>query len=374
MSLLTGLKYNLHKKKLVYTGQRKVLNAEILPMNDPIDFVVTWVDGSDPAWLAENEKYKIKCGIKEEKDAHGKCRYRDWDYFRYWFRAVEKYAPWVNNVYLVTCGQVPEWLNLNAPKLKLINHKDYIPKQYLPTFNSIPIELNLHKIEGLCEHFVYFNDDMLLGRPIEPEDFFRNGSPNYTAVAQPLMKSGSNDMFSHVQFSTMAAVNSAFASKVSERMEAYPEKWFAKEYGDYHVQCNLRAFDQNYLPGMLFPHLGVAYKKSTMEKVWNTIPEQLHKTCLDKFRTPTDIMHQIFSIWAMLQGDFNPVSRDHHGRVFSAVVSEQDDIINAIVNQSYRMICINDSELVTDEDYESLNQAIVEAYKKVFSEKSQYEK
>lgn len=374
MSFLAGLKYELYKKKLVYAGQRKASKAKLMPMNEPIDFVVTWVDGSDPEWLAENEKYKVASGIKVEKDAHGSCRFRDWDVFHYWFRAVEKYAPWVRNVYLVTCGQIPEWLNEKAPKLKLVHHKDFIPEKYLPTFSTNPIELNLHRIEGLSEYFVYFNDDMFLNKPVIPEDFFRGGRPNYTAVALPLLKYGANDTFSHMRFSAMTVVHGIYGEEISKRIGSSPEKWFMKDYGEYFLNCNLCAFDQNYLSGMLFPHLGVASKRSMMQYVWNTIPEQLHKTCLNKFRTPNDIIHQVFSICAMLEGDFNPVSREHHGKVFPGVRSEQDNIVDAIVNKKYRMICINDSELVTDEDYFVLKSAIKEAFDKVLPEKSTFEK
>lgn len=374
MGLLTGIKYELYKKLLVYKGQKKALKAKKLPMNDPIDFVVTWVDGSDPEWRAENEKYKKLCGIKIEKDANGECRYRDWDIFRYWFRAVEKYAPWVNNVYLVTCGQIPEWLNINSPKLKLVHHKDFIPAEYLPTFNCNPIELNLHRLPGLSEHFVYFNDDIFLNKAVQPEDFFRGGEPNYTAVARPLLKNGANDAFSHMQFSTMTTINNYFDTTISARMNSFPEKWFAAGYGNYYIQYNLHAFDHNYLPGILHTHLGVPCKKSVTEKVWAALSDQLCKSCSNKFRTPQDIIHQIFSIWAMLEGEFSPVSREHHGKVFSGVLSEKDDIVNAILNESYRMICINDSELVTDEDYLLMKQAIKDAFEKVFPSKSSFEK
>lgn len=125
---------------------------------------------------------------------------------------------------------------------------------------------------------------------------------------------------------------------------------------------------------MLTPHLGVACKKSVIERVWKAIPQQLHKTCLNKFRTPTDLIYQLFSTWAMVEGDFNPVSKEFHGRVFSGSPQEVQKATDAIVDQKYRMICINDSELISDEDYEGLKCAIKEAYEKVLPEKSQYEK
>ena len=91
-------------------------------MNNKIDFVVTWVDGADPKWLKEKSEYEKLEGNKESKTfqnwLNSDCRYRDWDTMKYWFRAIEKYAPWVNNIYFITWGHIPEWLDLSNPKLK----------------------------------------------------------------------------------------------------------------------------------------------------------------------------------------------------------------------------------------------------------------
>ena len=123
-----------------------------------IDFVITWVDGSDENWQKKKRKYI-------EDKAGDEVHYRDWGLLRYLFRSIEKYAPWVHRVYLVTDGQTPEWLNTEHKKLVVTDHKDFIPAEYLPTFNSHTIELNLHRIRGLEEQFVYFNDDFLLTKP-----------------------------------------------------------------------------------------------------------------------------------------------------------------------------------------------------------------
>ena len=138
-----------------------------------IDFVVTWVDSNDPKWQEEFRKYK---GITTTAD-QSKARYRDWDFFKYWFRAVEKYAPWVHKVYVITNGKFPDWINPSCDKLALVKHSDYIPEQFLPTFNSRTIEFYMNRIKGLSEHFVYFNDDMYLNAPVSPEYYFRNGLP-----------------------------------------------------------------------------------------------------------------------------------------------------------------------------------------------------
>ena len=142
-------------------------------MNEPqIDFVVTWLDSSDPEWQKSLALYSPNSKGHKEK-----ARFRSTDFFMYWFRAVERYAPWVHKVYLVTNGKFPDWINKDCPKLELVKHADFIPAEYLPTFNCRTIELHLHKIKGLSEHFVYFNDDMLLNSPVKPEYYFRNGLP-----------------------------------------------------------------------------------------------------------------------------------------------------------------------------------------------------
>ena len=107
--------------------------------------------------------------------------------FNYWFRMIEKHAPWVNNVYLITNGQKPDWLNLDHPKLKLVTHKEFMPNEYLPTYNSAAIELNLHRIEGLSENYLYFNDDVYLIRDSQPSDFYKNGQPKLFAVYDALV-------------------------------------------------------------------------------------------------------------------------------------------------------------------------------------------
>ncbi len=125
-----------------------------------IDFVLLWVDGNDSVWQQQKNLYLSQEISVPLGDANGNCRFRDHGLLRYWFRSVERFAPWVNKVFFVTCGQKPEWLDESYSKLCLVNHKDFIPAEYLPTFHSNTIELNLHRIDTLSEHFVLFNDDM----------------------------------------------------------------------------------------------------------------------------------------------------------------------------------------------------------------------
>ena len=135
----------------------------------PIDIVFPWVDGSDPAWQESKRQYS---GSPADDD---EVRFRDWGLLKYVFRGIEQNLPWVRKVHFITCGHLPEWLNTDCPRLHVVKHSDYIPEQWLPTFSANPIELNIHRIPDLSEQFIYMNDDMFFVKPMEPEDFFRNG-------------------------------------------------------------------------------------------------------------------------------------------------------------------------------------------------------
>ena len=132
---------------------------------EPIDAVYTWVDGDDPGWQAQWEA----SGHPSDLPRH---RYRNHDELRYSLRSLEQFAPWVRTVYLVTSGQQPEWLNLDSSRLQLVAHDQIFPDAHnLPTFNSHAIELNLHRIPGLSQRFLYINDDCFFGKSCQPGDF-----------------------------------------------------------------------------------------------------------------------------------------------------------------------------------------------------------
>ena len=351
---------------LVWKGYLRSLKQKNLPMGESIDFVVTWVDGNDPAWQAEKAKYDPTC-----KKGNTDARYRDWDQFMYWFRAVEKYAPWVRYVHLVTWGHLPAWLNIDHPKLRIVNHKDYIPSVFLPTFSSIPLELNIFRIPGLSEHFVYFNDDMYVARPTRPEDFFSSGEPKHSAIAAPVRNYRYNGPFAHQLFSNIGMINSVFDFCAS--VEKHPEQWFSHYYGKQRLY-NKNAYCDAYMSGMFFSHLGVPYRKSTCKKVWYVFEKEMNETCLHRFRTPTDIMHQLFSLWEIMNGTFCPVEPSYYGMKFGTLSKELGKIEEAFSNEAYRMICLNDSVDVTEENYPEIKAELDRILQKTFPEKSSFEK
>ena len=171
-----------------------------------IDFVVLWVDGNDPEWQKEKAKYQGK----SLNDSNSSNRYRDWGLMPYWFRAVEKFAPWVRKIHFVTCGHLPDFLNTASPKLNIVKHSDFIPEEYLPTFSSHAIEMNIHRIPGLSEHFVYFNDDTFLLRPLSETAFFKDGLPCTSAVERPIELKGNFGVWQHAAVNDLSVVNSHF--------------------------------------------------------------------------------------------------------------------------------------------------------------------
>jgi hypothetical protein len=140
---------------------------------DPVDVVYTWVDGSDPAWRSRRDAaLRESAGAPLHDLAANDSRFACRDELRYSLRSLEMYAPWVRRVFLVTDDQVPAWLDLDHPRLSVVNHADLFGSRgRLPTFNSHAIESQLHHLDGLAENYLYLNDDFFFGRPVEPSLF-----------------------------------------------------------------------------------------------------------------------------------------------------------------------------------------------------------
>lgn len=144
----------------------------------PVDLVYLWVDGSDKEWLAKKELYLENSGKILGNEAVAECRAKDNDELKMSLRCVEKYMPWINKIFIVTDNQIPKWLDTTNPKIQVVFHKDFMPEEILPTFNSASIEMYLHKIPNLSEHFIYANDDMFINQKLTPDFFFtKEGMP-----------------------------------------------------------------------------------------------------------------------------------------------------------------------------------------------------
>lgn len=327
----------------------------------PIDFVITWVDDTDPVWKAKKASYDRK----ELLEGNTEVRYRDWDTLRYWFRGVEAFAPWVRYIYFVTDNQKPSWLNLDHPKLKWVKHEEFIPKEYLPTFNSVAIEWNFHRIEGLSEHFVYFNDDMFLIRETSPEDFFVNGLP---CDAPKLGLIHVDDLFARTMQNNAELMGRHFTLK--EVIKTHWRKWL-KIHPLSTVAKLLLYRRSDKTVGCMNPHIHQSFQKKYFEVLWEREYAQIHQTCLHRLRTAADVTPYCVREWQLFSGDFyakKPIGRMFH----TASLRYSDEAVEYLKKQKGKAICLNDGEKETD--FEQHKQMIIEAFEKILPKKSSFEK
>lgn len=303
-----------------------------------IDFVITWVDGSDPIWQNDRAKFDVN-----KSDGNRNVHYRDWGTLKYWFRSVEKYAPWVNKIHFITCGQTPEWLKTDHPKLNMVSHSDYIPKEYLPTFSANPIELNFHRIKSLEEQFVYFNDDTFLTAEVEQTDFFKDGLPCDSAVFSALIPSVKGEVISYILFNDLLLINSNFNKKLSLKRNV--RKWLSPKYGK-GVLKNLYYLPIGKFSGFENPHLPNAFLKSTFQEIWETEEQYLSAVCSNRFRDKSDVNQYLMRYWQLVQGHFQPRS-PLVGRCYT--IGEDNDAIEKHMKcRNLKMICINDNSQMDD--------------------------
>ncbi len=330
-------------------------------MNSNIDFVVTWVDPSDPKWQSEKRKYYPESlYIQDTSDK----RYRDWGIFPYWFRAVDRYAPWVDKIHLVTFGHIPHWLNINHPKIRIVRHTDFMPPQYLPVFSSHPLELNLHRIPGLAEQFVYFNDDVLLNKPAKPQDFFEHGLPRDFFTFGVL--SGSMDYtFAHIYINNNYIINRNFnINNINKRCL-------------FNLKCslasnlrNLILSQRNSISPLRNKHMSISFLKSSFIRVWEKEYAVLDATCHHRFRDIRDVSPYLIREWQLLESRFVPCSDKDFG-IYCYAGTENPKVKNNL-GKYYRMICINDTE-VPESSFESYKLELNNILQQQFPHKSEFE-
>ena len=330
-------------------------------MNSKIDFVITWVDGNDKKWQLEKKMYK-----PELSNDDSNVRYRDFEYLKYWFRAVEKNANWVNKIFFVTYGHIPEWLDTSNPKLCIIKHSDFMPQKYLPTFSSTAIEMNLHRIKDLSENFVYFNDDMFVLNKTNPTDFFKKNLPCDTAILSAIIPSG-KDMFEHRLVNNINIINKYF--KMRKVIFNNLFKWFNYKYGFEQIRT-LLLLPWNNFPSIKISHLPVSLKKSNFIELWNLEPNIMENTSIQKFRNITSVNPWLIQDWQMAKGQFYPRSV-FFGKFF-ILNDNYKEIEKLILKSHYKMICINDDKNI--KDFDKLKKIVNSLFEKKFPEKSSYEK
>jgi len=249
--------------------------------NFPIDIVYTWVDGSDPNWIQEKESWRSKFfndSIQELDNPAGDQRFRQNDELYFSVLSVMKFAPWVRKIYIVTNGQRPSWLPNDLERISVITHEQLLDIDHLPTFNSHVIESALHKIPGLSEHYIYFNDDILLNQNVTPDTFFVSPGISYAflGVTRPpttYETSEKNNTWTNVNVGSM----NLLITNLEVNMIGGPLDKIAK-----------KTLVSNILPA--FPgHNPHPQLKSRLMRIEENCLQVLSETRTHKFRTNNDI-------------------------------------------------------------------------------------
>ena len=324
-----------------------------------IDFVILWVDQKDINWQKEKLKYSAsKCDDNIN-------RYRDSGIIKYLFRSIEKYASWGNNIYFITYGHIPEWLNTDNEKIKIVKHEEFIPKEYLPTFNSNVIELNLHRIENLSENFVLFNDDLVILNFLKENDFFEKGLPKDVYVETTKKNPSKRHIIMRKNY--IELVNKHYIKKEMFWKNIF--KIFNFKYRSLNFET-LRLLKKNEYVDFLNLHLTQSFLKSTFKQVWKLESTRLDLACKNRFRSDTDIGTAICRYIQLVSGKFLPMTIKF-GKYYS-ISNDNSILIKDILYGKHKIICINDDKIDIDFDEKIID--IQNALNSKFNEKCSFEK
>ena len=327
-----------------------------------IDFVVTWVNMDDPVWKSKFEQYSER--KDNEKNGVSDARFRDYGFLKYWFRGIEKFAPWVRKIHFLTSGELPDWLDLSNPKLNIVAHDAFIPQEYLPTFNSVVIERYMHLIPDLADHFVYFNDDFYIIRHLEPTRFFKDGLPCDIAVMQ---YNPSWSQYYKTLKNNIDIINQHFDKR--SVMRKYHDKWFDKSYGS-KARMNKLLMPYGKFITLRTPHNAQPYLKETFYEVWDAAGKELTETSANRFRKVTDYTPELFRTWQICRGNFAPYNTYQDTKMFPLLIKSKK-AIEAIRNQKYALVCLNDN--IHIRNYDLVMSEIQAAFESILPEKSSFE-
>ena len=235
-----------------------------------IDVVYTWVDNTDSQWQKTYQYHKSQSKQTNiGRFATDAARFSNHNELYYSIKSVKRYLPWVRHIYIVSDGQIPDWLH-EFTNVTIIHHKDIIDEQYLPTFNSHVIEAFLHKIPNLSENFIYFNDDVFIAKPLEKKHFF--GANHLASLfisaksLQAMKERGLNTSTLFACFNSINLLNRHYLVQITN------------------------ALVHTYYP----------LKKSSYEQAWRLYEQEILAYLPNKFRSNNDINMATFLVpWLM---------------------------------------------------------------------------
>ena len=292
-----------------------------------MDIVITYVDGNDPCWQKDYQQYTDVPVLEK--------RFRDWGTLKYLLRGIQANMAFIRNVYLVVShpSQVPQWVD--QENLKIVLHQDIIPQEYLPTFNSTTIEMFLHRIKGLDEEFIYFNDDIFPVRPCVEEDFFRNGK----AVV---------GMSKHILITGMYKRHVRRSDRMARRALGLPAS----------------------MSFLRVQHACIPVLKSQCVEV-SELQQEAVLASLSRVRNDGNI-NMTFFLSYMYHKSLVINQRQSCKHISLAAVTKAG-LEESILQPSRSMLCINDVKL-SDEKFKAYKELIIRSFEKLFPKKSRFEK
>ena len=310
-----------------------------------VDIVITYLNDNENWKNKYNywKDYEISQGIIEptSKQAFGAERTRNWDFLKYWFRSVGKNLPWINKVFLIVQDkdQLPEWLNTDYEKLRIVEHKEYVPEELLPTFNSLTITMFINKIKDLSNNYIYCDDDMFFMKPIQKERFFKDGISQHENNRIPYGYFFDYDEYLHI-------LNNDLDLET---------KYMGEEKIKYH-----------------FYHLPAAHQKQDeleiLEENYQDIMNHHNKS---KFRYKTNYDPYIFTNILKLKGKCYIGEKGHVYNNCGYIALKDGVDLEKYKNRD--MVCFNDTDLAT-ENFEKVKQDLNKFLEEIFNEKSKYER
>lgn len=212
----------------------------------PVDLVYLWVDGDDPVWKKKKQYWQ---GMYTDLPESGTdiSRFREFDELKYSLRSVEKNMPWINRIYIITDNQTPKWLKKKHPKITIVDHKDILPSQALPTFNSVALEAKLPFIPNLSEHFLYANDDYYVRVPLEKEFFFDNKCNPKVYVKYKKQTYDTNLWLAQIKRAhelVAAKYPLSYVITPSHNMQAYRKSYFLDAINEFNSEFDLTYYSQ----------------------------------------------------------------------------------------------------------------------------------
>ena len=311
-------------------------------MKMDIDLVYLWVDGNDSEWRKKRDAFLGK--IDENTEATCKGRYINNDELKYSLRSVEKYAPWIRRIFIVTDNQIPDWLDTTHSKINIIDHKDILPETVLPCFNSRIIESCLYKIPGLSERFLLANDDMFFNANTSADFFFsKDGFP---IVRQKKKNCGKLRYW----WKNLRG-NVGNYRAVTHRAAALVEKKFGVYYSGY-PHHNIDAF----------------FKPDFREAIEHVFCEDVEKMRTSRTRANSDVSRHAVLCYALAigHGHLNYSERD----VSLTIHVQKTDYMKTLRRYQPQLFCLNDNERTKDEDRDRIKPFL----QTLFPEKSAFEK